>query len=45
MRRSLIVTIIVSVLAAGAVPALAGWEEGVAAFQKRDFDTAAAEFA
>lgn len=45
MRKSLIVTIVAfSILATAAVPAFAGWEEGVAAFRNKDFDTAAAEF-
>lgn len=42
MRKPLVV--FVSLLLAGALTASAGWEEGVAAFSKKDFQTAAQEF-
>lgn len=42
MRKPLV--IFVALLLAGALTASAGWEEGVAAFTKKDFQTAAQEF-
>ena len=41
MRKTL-VSILVSLAIAG--PALAGWEEGVAAFTKKDYEAARSEF-
>jgi len=42
MRKSIVLT--VSLIMLGTLPALAGWDEGVAAFSKRDFKTAESEF-
>ena len=42
MRRFLISTLALSLI--GAVPALAGWEEGVAAFTSKNYQGAATEF-
>ncbi|MCP4662443.1 MAG: tetratricopeptide repeat protein [bacterium] len=42
MRKTLV--LIVSLMVAGTGPALAGWEEGVAAFTSKNFDQAAQEF-
>ncbi|MEM1206290.1 MAG: tetratricopeptide repeat protein [Acidobacteriota bacterium] len=44
MRISLIATLAAVVLVTGALPATAGWDEGVAAFTSKNFETAAAEF-
>lgn len=45
MRRPIVVVLAVIVLGAVAVPALADWDAGVAAYNRGDFDTAAAEIA
>ncbi len=42
MRKTLV--LIVSLMVAGTGPALAGWEEGVAAFTSKNFEQAAQEF-
>lgn len=42
--RKLLVPIVALLLFAAAGPVLAGWEEGVAAFRKKDYQTAATEF-
>lgn len=42
MRKTLVSMLALLAIAAG--PAMAGWEEGVAAFTKRDYETAASEF-
>ena len=42
MRKPIVLMLML--LVAGALPVLAGWDEGVAAFTKRDFNTAAQEF-
>lgn len=42
MRKTLV--LVVSLIVAGAGPALAGWEEGVAAFTSKNFEQAAQEF-
>ena len=42
MRKTLLSLFLALVVISG--PALAGWDEGVAAFTKKDFQTAAAEF-
>lgn len=44
MRRPMISTVIVLFAAASALPAFAGWDEGVAAFTAKNYQQAAAEF-
>ena len=44
MRRPMIATVIVLFAAASALPAFAGWDEGVAAFTAKNYKQAAAEF-
>ena len=43
MRKPIVLMLMLLVVA-GALPVLAGWDEGVAAFTKRDYNTAAQEF-
>ena len=42
MRKPIVLMLML--LVAGALPVLAGWDEGVAAFTKKDYDTARSEF-